>query len=122
MATKVWRIRGSVHITGLSTIVLDASTAELTDQDDIKMYKCTLSPGESITPTLTSFQRIRSVVMLSDVPVDVAINGGSARPNVRLIIEWAEAMGSLIDDITVTNPAAATVDADVTLVLGGDGV
>jgi hypothetical protein len=60
--------------------------------------------------------------MLSDVPVDVAINGGSARPNVRLIIEWAEAMGSLIDDITVTNPAAATVDADVTLVLGGDGV
>lgn len=122
MAFKEWRIRGSIHITGLAALVLDENTAELNDQDDIKMYKCTLSPGESLTPVLTSFQRVRSIVMLSDVPVNVAINGGAARPNVRLIIEWAEAMGSLIDDIIVENPAAAPTDADVTLVLGGDGV
>ena len=122
MALKEWKIRGAIHITGLSSIVLDEDTAELNDQDDIKMYKCTLSPGESLTPVLTSFQRIRSVVLLSDVPVDVAINGGAPRPNVRLLIEWAEALGSLIDDISVTNPGVATTDADVTLVLGGDGV
>ncbi len=122
MAFKEWRVRGSIHITGLAAIVLDQNNAELTDQDDIKMYKCTLSPGEALAPVLTSFQRIRSVVLVSDVPVDVAINGGADRPNVRLLIEWAEAMGSLIDDITITNPAAATTDADVTLVLGGDGV
>ncbi len=122
MAFKEWRVRGSVFVTGLSSIVLDQTTAELTDQDDIKMYKVTLSPGESFAPTLTSFQRIRSIVFVSDVGVDVAVNGGVARPNVRLIIEWAEAGGSLLDDILITNPAIATTDADVTLVLGGDGV
>jgi hypothetical protein len=122
MANKEWRVRGSVFVTGLSSIVLDQTTAELTDQDDIKMYKVTLSPGESFTPNLTSFQRIRSIVLVADVGVDVAVNGGVARPNTRLIIEWAEAGGSLLDDILITNPALATTDADLTLVLGGDGV
>ena len=122
MANKEWRVRGSVFVTGLSSIVLDQTTAELTDQDDIKMYKVTLSPGESFAPSLASFQRVRSIVHVSDVGVDIAINGGVARPNVRLIIEWAEAGGSLLDDILITNPAIATTDADVTLVLGGDGV
>jgi len=39
-----------------------------------------------------------------------------------MLIEWAEGpTGSLLDDITIENPATATVDADVTLILGGDG-
>ena len=52
----------------------------------------------------------------------VSINGGVARPNVRLLIEWAELNGSLLDSITIENPVTATADADVTLILGGDGV
>jgi hypothetical protein len=121
MATE-WRIRGSVLVTGLQTIVLDQTNAELTDQTDIKSWQSVLSPGEVLTPSLVEFLRIRSIVLVSDLPVDVAINGGSARPNVRLLLEWAEASGSLLDDITITNPVAATADANVTLVLGGDGV
>ena len=122
MAYKEWRIRGSVFVTGLSTIVLDQATAELADQDDIKLYKVTLSPGESLVPDFSSFQRVRSIVFVSDAGVDVSVNGGVARPNVRLIIEWAEAAGSLLDSMTIENPALATSDADVTLVLGGDGI
>lgn len=123
MATpKQWKIRGSVHVSGLSTIVLDQANAELNDQDHIKMWKACLSPGEVLTPTLTSFQRVRSIVLETDQPVDVAINGGAARPNVRLLIEWASADGSLLDDITIQNPVTATADADVTIILGGDGL
>lgn len=119
---KEWKIRGSVHVSGLATIVLDQANAELNDQDQIKMWKACLSPGEVLTPTLTSFQRIRSIVLETDQPVDVAVNGGTARPNVRLLIEWASEDGSLLDDITITNPGVATSDADVTLILGGDGL
>jgi len=122
MATQEWRIRGSIYISGLSAIVLNEDTAELNDQTDIKSWKSTLSPGESLTPVLTEFQRIRSIVLVTDQPLDVTINGGTARPNVRMIIEWAEANGSLLDSIVLENPAGATADADVTLVLGGDGV
>jgi len=81
-----------------------------------------LSAGETLTPSLSEFQRVRSVVLVSDQPVDVTVNGGSARPNVRLIIEWAEASGSLLDAIVIENPVGASADASVTLVLGGDGV
>ena len=119
---KQWQIRGSVHVSGLATIVLDQANAELNDQDQIKMWQACLSPGEILTPTLTSFQRIRSIVLESDQPVDLAVNGGVARPNVRLLIEWASADGSLLDDITIQNPVTASEDADVTLILGGDGL
>ena len=119
---KQWKIRGSVHVSGLATIVLDQANAELTDQDQIKMWKACLSPGEVLTPELGSFQRIRSIVLDSDQPIDVAINGGTARPNVRLLIEWTAEFGSLLDTIVLTNPVTATADADVTLILGGDGL
>ena len=122
MSTKIWKIRGAISVTGLATIVLDQTNAELTDQDDIKIFKSTLSPNETLVPSLTTFQRVRSIVLESDQPVDVVINGGAARPKVRLLIEWAEAGGSLLDDISISNPATATLDADVTLILGGDGV
>src|SRR5210317_1721895 len=108
MATKDWRVRGSVYVTGLCSIVLDAATAELNDQTDIKSFQSILSPGESLSPTLTQFDRVRSIVLISDLPVDLVINSGAARPNVRLLIEWAEAGGSLLDDITITNPVSAT--------------
>lgn len=122
MATKTWKIRGAVTVSGLATIVLDQTNAELNDQDDIKMFKSVLSPSETLVPSLSSFQRVRSIVLVSDQPVNVSVNGGAARPNVRLLIEWAEANGSLLDSISIENPVTATVDADVTLILGGDGV
>lgn len=121
-STKTWKIRGSIAVSGLATIVLDQANAELNDQSDIKMWKSCLSPGEVLSPGLTQFERVRSIVLESDQPVDVSINGGVARPNVRLLIEWADVNGSLLDSITIENPAAATLDADVTLILGGDGV
>ena len=121
-STKEWKVRGSIHVSGLSTIVLDQFNAELNDQSDIKMWKSCLSPDETLTPNLSSFQRVRSIVLESDQPVNVSINGGVARPNVRLLIEWAELNGSLLDSITIENPVTATADADVTLILGGDGV
>lgn len=117
-----WRVRGSVYVTGLQAIVLDQNTAELTDQTDVKSWQSLLSPGESLTPSFTEFQRIRSIILVSDQPVDVTLNGGAARPKVRLLIEWAEAGGSLLDSLVIENPASATDDAEVTLVLGGDGV
>ena len=120
-SAKEWKIRGSVHVTGLATIVLDQTNAELNDQTDIKMWKSCLSPGEVLTPNLSTFLRVRSIVLESDQPISLSINGGAARPNVRLLIEWAEALGSLLDSIVITNPGTATVDADVTLILGGDG-
>ncbi|MHA2064174.1 MAG: hypothetical protein ACXABY_07315 [Candidatus Thorarchaeota archaeon] len=121
-STKEWKVRGSVHVTGLSTIVLDALNAELTDQTDIKMWKSCLSPGETLVPNLGSFLRVRSIILQSDQPVSLSVNGGAARPLVRLLIEWAEGpTGSLLDAITIENPATATADADVTLILGGDG-
>lgn len=121
-SAKQWKIRGSVHVSGLATIVLDQLNAELNDQTDIKMWKSCLSPDETLTPNLTSFQRVRSIVLESSQPVNVSINGGVARPNVRLLIEWASEMGSLLDSITIENPVTATEIADVTLILGGDGV
>lgn len=121
-STKEWKVRGSIHVTGLSTIVLDALNAELSDQTDIKMWKSCLSPGETLTPNLSSFLRIRSIVLQSDQPISLSINGGAVRPLVRLLIEWAEGpTGSLLDAITIENPATSLVDADVTLILGGDG-
>lgn len=121
-STKSWKIRGSIAVSGLATIVLDQANAELSDQSDIKMWQSCLSPGETLSPGLTQFERVRSIVMVSDQPVDVSINGGVARPGVRLIIEWADVNGSLLDDISIENPATATLDVDVTLILGGDGV
>jgi len=121
-STKEWKVRGSVHVSGLSTIVLDQTNAQLDDQTDIKMWKSCLSPGETLTPNLSTFLRIRSIVLVSDQPISLAVNGGAPRPLVRMLIEWAEGpTGSLLDDITIENPATATVDADVTLILGGDG-
>jgi len=121
-STKSWKIRGSIAVSGLATIVLDQANAELNDQSDIKMWKSCLSPGETLTPNLAQFERVRSIVLESDQPIDVSINGGVARPSVRLLIEWAGAGGSLLDSISIENPATASVDADVTLILGGDGV
>lgn len=120
-STKEWKVRGSIHVSGLSTIVLDQTNAQLSDQSDIKMWKLCLSPGETFTPTLSSFLRVRSIVLESDQPISVSVNGGAPRPNVRLLIEWAEALGSLLDAMVIENPGTATVDADVTLILGGDG-
>ena len=121
-STKEWKVRGSVHVTGLATIVLDATNAQLDDQTDIKMFKSCLSPGETLVPSLVTFLRVRSIVLVSDQPISLSINGGAARPLVRLLIEWAEGpTGSLLDSISIENPATATVDADVTLILGGDG-
>ena len=121
-SAKEWKVRGSVHVSGLSTIVLDATNAQLSDQTDIKMWKSCLSPGETLTPNLASFLRVRSIILQSDQPISLAVNGGAPRPLVRLLIEWAEGpTGSLLDDISIENPIASTADADVTLILGGDG-
>ncbi len=121
-STKEWKVRGSINVTGLSTIVLDQTNAQLDDQTDIKIFKSCLSPGETLTPNLSTFLRVRSIVLVADQPISLSINGGAARPLVRLLIEWAEGpTGSLLDDISIENPAVSAVDADVTLILGGDG-
>jgi hypothetical protein len=39
-----------------------------------------------------------------------------------MVIEWASTSGSLLSGITVQNPPAALVNAEITLVLGGDGI
>ena len=122
MSNKNWQVVGSVNVTGLAPIKLDQTTAQVNDQNEIRTYRNTLTPSESFTPDLTAFAAVRSIVFTSDQPVSVTINGGPPRPNVRMVIEWASTSGSLLSGITVQNPPTALVNAEITLVLGGDGV
>ena len=122
MANKVWRIRGGVYVDGLEPIVLDNTNARLIDQDETRLMKFTLSPGESQTISLTSFYRVRSLSMVSSNPVIVTINGGTPKPGVRVLIEMSGDGGDLLASMIVENSSSAIVDADITLAIGGDGV